>query len=784
MKQVLKNAVAGRTNPAADGTEASGSTLPDVQGTDDIVQRRDFLRVLGWGGASVTAAASLTACGFTSVDSGVETVKSYVEPEDFNVPGVGIYYASTCTQCEARCGVVGRVRDGRILKLEGNAGSVVNKGKLCGLGQASVQHHYNPDRLRAPRLRKNGVLTEVTWDEANTVLAGKLAATTDGRFAYLSGPLSGHLKVLVRNTTDSFGGGQHYVYDALSTRVNQAAAEQVFGAAAPRLLLDQAQLIVSFGADFLDTWVSPVHFAGQYARFRRASEGKPRGVLVQIEPRMTLTGANADRWIGIRPGTEGVLALGLANSLLAGKPHAPGAVPPAVLTAAAAFDKPRVLADTGISEEVYDRLVRLLQERTPSVVLSGPSAEGHVHGSANAQAILALNWVLGNVGKTVQPAARVPFPQMAAESGDTASLRQCSEALAAGKFDTIFVHDVNPVYSAPAFLKFKDAFAKAGFKVVLAQYMDETAREADLVLPVDSAMEDWGTHVAPYQPDGVEVALQQPLMERLYAKGTRSPGDVLLDVLRQRRPKDYKGFEDYYAYLRSALVSNKAAFATSPVDDEQFWTEALSRGLLHVKSPEAGPAPKAGNIEFDFAGSSQVADAQFPYRLVPVVRSSLRDGRHANLPWLQETPDSLTTIVWDSWAEIHPATARNLGIADGDVLEVTSASGTIQEVQAYIFPGVHPDVIAIPLGQGHEAGLGRYAVNSPTVNPFRILDPVFDRKTGEIALYGTHVKVVKTGKRVNVVRDEGWKSGNLKTQAGRKLVVTLAADKAKLSEEV
>jgi molybdopterin-containing oxidoreductase family iron-sulfur binding subunit len=776
----VKNSVHEPAGTAAD----SAGTAPGEQALEmDNEQRRDFLRVLGWGGAGVSASAALSACGFTSVDSGVETVTSYVEPEDFNIPGVGIYYASTCTQCGALCGVVGRVRDGRVLKLEGNAASVVNKGKLCGLGQASVQHHYNPDRLQKPLLRRNGALAVVTWDEAMAALSERAAATKDGRFAILSGPVSGHLKVLVRNAAESFGAGQHFVYDPLSTRVNRAAAEQVFGSASPRLLLDQAQLIVSFGADFLDTWVSPVHFAGQYARFRRATDSKPRGVLVQIEPRMTLTGANADRWIGIRPGTEGVLALGLANSLLAAKPHAAGSVPSAIATAAAAFDKPRVLADTGIGEEVYDKLVRLLQERTPSVVLSGPSAEGHVHGSANAQAILALNWVLGNVGKTVQPAARLPFPQIAAESGDTASLGQFAESLAAGKFDTVFIQDVNPVYSAPAFLKFKEAFAKAGFKVVFAQYLDETAREADLVLPMDSALEDWGTHVAPYQPEGVEMALQQPLMERLYPD-TRSVGDVLLEVLKQRRPKDYKGFADYYAYLRAALVGNRAAFAGPAGDDEQFWTEALSRGVLHVKAPEAGPAPKAGNIEFDFAGSSQAADAQFPFRLAPVVRASLRDGRHANLPWMQETPDSLTTIVWDSWAELHPKTAKTLGIVDGDVLEITSASGSIKKVQAYIFPGVHPDVIAIPLGQGHES-LGRYANEFGTgVNPFRILDPVFDRKTGELAMYGTHVKVTKTGEHVNVVRDEGWKSGNLKTQAGRKLVVTLAADKAKLSEEV
>ncbi|SPJ18676.1 Molybdopterin oxidoreductase [Burkholderiales bacterium] len=741
------------------------------------VQRRDFLRVLGWGGAS----ASVGACGFTSIDSGVETVKSYVEPEDFNIPGIAVYYASTCTQCEALCGVVGRVRDGRVLKLEGNPVSGINQGKLCGLGQASVQHHYNPDRLRAPLMRQDGGLKPVSWTDAMATLLDKSAATKDGRFAFLTGPVSGHLKVLVRNATESLGSNQHFTYDPLSTRVNRAAADQLFGAESPRLLLDQAHLIVSFGADFLDTWVSPVHFAGQYARFRRASDSKPRGVLVQIEPRMTLTGANADRWIAIRPGSEGVLALGLANALLTGKSAASVAVPPAIATAAAAFDKTRVAAETGVSEEVFDRLVRLLRERAPSVVLSGPSAEGHVHGSSNAQAILALNWVLGNVGKTVLLPPKLPFPQIAPESGDTASLQQFTAGLAAGKFDTVFLHDVNPVYSAPAFLKYKEIFPKAGFKVVFAQYLDETAREADLVLPVDSALEDWGTHLPAYQPEGLELTLQQPLMERLYPDGTRSVGDVLLELLKRRRPEEYKGFADYYAYLRAALLRNRSAFVDAPGDDEQFWTEALSKGVLRVNAQEQHVPAKAANVELDFAGATQAADAQYPFRLAPAVRASLRDGRNANLPWMQETPDTLTTIVWDSWAEVHPATAKRLGIVDGDILEVASASGSLK-VQAYVFPGIHPDVIGVPLGQGHES-MGRYA-DGRGANPFRILDPVFDRKTGELAMYATRVRVTKTGARGHVVKDEGWKSGNLKTQAGRKLVVTVAADKAKLSEEV
>jgi len=155
------------------------------------MERRDFLRALGLGGAS----ASLGACGFTSIESGVENVQSYVNPEEFNVPGVGIYYASTCTQCEARCGIIGRVRDGRVLKLEGNVESGLSGGKLCGLGQAAVQHHYNPDRLRQPLLREGGELKPVPLEQAMKVLQQRTQDPKAGRLGLLAGPLHGHLRV-------------------------------------------------------------------------------------------------------------------------------------------------------------------------------------------------------------------------------------------------------------------------------------------------------------------------------------------------------------------------------------------------------------------------------------------------------------------------------------------------------------------------------------------------------------------------------------------------------------
>jgi anaerobic selenocysteine-containing dehydrogenase len=138
----------------------------------------------------------------------------------------------------------------------------------------------------------------------------------------------------------------------------------------------------------------------------------------------------------------------------------------------------------------------------------------------------------------------------------------------------------------------------------------------------------------------------------------------------------------------------------------------------------------------------------------------------------------LTTIVWDSWAEIHPKTAARLGVKEGDILEIASDKGALK-VKAYLLPGIHPDAIAVPIGQGHEE-LGRYA-KGVGVNPFKILSPVFDKDTGELAMYATRVKVTKTGQHEQVVKDEGPSNGK---QAGTKIVVTLPTDKVNLAREV
>ena len=741
--------------------------------------RRDFLKVVGLGGTAV----ALSGCGYTSIEDGKETVTSYSTPPSYVIPSIANYFNSTCAQCEAGCNITMRVREGRALKAEGDANSPINRGKMCGLGQSGIQAHYNADRVTAPMLKGQAV----TWEQALKEIDSRLNGVKGDEIAFVTGTMSGHAQELLGNYMAALGSKNHFSYEAVSPAVVRAANKKAYGVAMPRYRIDKAKVVVSFGADFLGAWVSPVYFSQLYARFRKGSRPEGRGVLVQIEPKMTLTGANADRWLGIRPGTEGILALGLINAL-----GAAGVKVPADIAAVAKDYMPeRVGTDTGVPFDQINKLAALLKDRTPSLVLAGTAAEGYAHGSQNALAIAMLNHVLGNVGKTVEAAASVPFAQLVPVVGNRASLKALNDDLAANKYKVVFSYGANPVYSAPAAMKFKENFGKAGFRVAFAQYLDETAKDADLVLPLDSAMEEWATVVPEYMaaPESgyaegyAQLSFRQPVMEKLYSNkdgmGTRSVGDILLALLKQRKPEAYKGFDDFYAYLQSVVLEKKVAFGAGAKDDnDTFWNDAVGKGIVALKGVPGRLSAKPSVSGLTMPAPA-APDATYPLRLIPAVSASMRDGRNANEPWLQEAPDPLTTIVWDSWVEIHPKTAAKLGIVEGDIVEVASKSGSIK-AQAYLFPGIHPDAVSVPVGYGHEA-MGRWA-KGVGANVLSMLDPVFDKETGDLALNETAVKISKTSERVVIVKEEGPVGGS---QAGRpRIAVKVSASKVDLTKEV
>jgi anaerobic selenocysteine-containing dehydrogenase len=729
------------------------------------INRRNFLKIMGLGGVGT----SLTGCdlpSYVTLEEGKENVVSYLMPEEYVIPGVGVWYASTCMQCAAGCGIHGRVREGRALKLEGNPDSALNQGKTCQMGQAGLQGHYNPDRLTEPMLRDGSKLLPVSWERAMEVLKEKTGTGMDGKkVAWFTGTVSGHQHALIANYLEVIGSDNHFAHEVVNAAVWQAVSKDLLGDSMPRLRLDKAKVVLSIGNDFLGGWLSPVHFAGEYARFRMPPE---RGTLIQAESKMTLTGANADFWVPVRPGTEGVLALGIANYILRKSQPDSVHIPDEVRKRIEEYDVGKVAQITGIAGDRIQRIGRVLMERAPSLVLAGASVEGHEHGYDAVSAVMLLNIILGNVGKTIEATGQQPFPQLYPKVGNTRDLIQFAKAVKENRFDVVFFYGANPVYTAPAEMGLTEALQNVPFKVAIAQFPDETAMQADLVLPAASYLEDWGSHIASYQAGKTTIGVQQPLMEKLHSD-TKGLGDVLLALLKIHKPDEYAAFDDYYAYLQNAFAVMREA-VNPQVDNKTFWNQTLQDGLLHVKSTDESLTPVAKYINLP-----QIADnPDYPFYLVPAPRMGLFDGRHANLPWLQESPDQITKVVWDSWAEIHPKTAKKLGINHGDVIRISSAQGSI-ETKAYLIKGIHPDAVAVPLGQGHEE-YGRYA-RSRGVNPLKILTAVTDSKTGELAMYATRVKISKTGKQETIVR-----MGESDTQHGRRLVRTVSAKVIKRTE--
>jgi len=267
--------------------------------------RRDFIKGLGAGGA----AAAASACAPT--DPG-KLIPYLVPPHDV-VPGRAVWYATACRECPAGCGVLARVREGRVVKLEGNPEHPLNGGGLCSRGQAALQGLYNPDRLRGPRRRRDGSLEEVDWETALDELAGRLEGA---RVAWIGHHVTGSLDRLVDEFLAGFPASRRVSWEALSYAPLASAVERIWGRRqVPSYDLSRAEVVLSFGADFLETWLSNVSLTRQYSRSHRYRDGR-KGHHVQVSPRRGLTGENADAWLAVSPGSEPGIAAALVRLVL------------------------------------------------------------------------------------------------------------------------------------------------------------------------------------------------------------------------------------------------------------------------------------------------------------------------------------------------------------------------------------------------------------------------------------------------------------------------------------
>jgi anaerobic selenocysteine-containing dehydrogenase len=664
------------------------------------MDRRNFIKLTAITGTS----AALTACGNPE-----NQIIRFI-PEEELVPGIATWKPSVCPLCSAGCGVLARVmegdaevfrngqagviRMGLVKKLEGNPDDPISQGKLCARGQAAVQVTYHPDRLDKPRKRSgergSGQFVDISWDEALKEVAGQLdaltAANDQASLAFLTTPRRGRRFDVIAQLLQGYGAPAPIAYEVFSDDVLRRANAMSFGShQLPTFDLENSRYVIVFGADLLGTWNSAVAQSAAYGRMRQGGRAGNRAKFVYVGERLSQTGANADEFIAIRPGTDGALALGIAR--------------------AQGYPPEEVEKRTGVPASTVERLAREFAENAPAVAIIGGAPLAHTNGLFNALAVNTLNRVAGTVNK---PGGVSFIPQASA-----VPTRALGELLQGHGPKVLFVDGVNPVYGSPAALKVADALKRIPFIVSFGSFIDETSALADLILPDHSFLESW-VDSAPESGAATAVPVKfGPAMRPLY--DTRSTPDVLLDVSR-RLSKPLAGLpESFEAYL-----------AADP------------RPRTQDPRPRTQDPESITNQDPQFDGDA----AQYPYHLIPYASPAFYDGSLAHLPWLQELPDPMTSGMWCSWVEINERKAEELGIHQGDIVEITSTQGSLR-APAFLSPGIAPEAIAIPVGQGH-TNFTRYATNRG-VNPIAILAPATVADTGAPAWAATRVKIARVG---------------------------------------
>ena len=729
------------------------------------ITRRDLLQYIGAGGIGAVGGVLYGE----SIERPVELlVPQVVPPEDYS-PGVATWYNTVCNQCSAGCGISVRIREGKAKKIEGNPVHPVSQGRLCARGQAGLNALYNPDRIRTPLRnagqRGSGNFDEISWDEALTTVGSRIGRLRieekADRVRLLTGRVRGHLDELFAQFISLLGSEHYQQYDFTYPGALLAANKISFGTdRLPYYDIKNADYLLSFGADYLGTWISPVHHSLAYGHLRQGREHR-RGKTVQIEPRMSLSGANADEWIAARPGTEGLLALGIAHALV-GAGHYDGSDKQKWSNALQAYAPSVVSAETDVTEDKIVQLAREFASSKASLAIAGGATTAGTGAVASAVAVNALNHLAGNLGQPGGIIFNSDTAFSATAESKKAGLQEILdlvEAMEAGDVDVLLVHDSNPVFSLPNLVRFRQALEKVPLIVALSSFRDETTEMADLILPTNTYLESWGDDV-PDPGVGFPVAsISQPVVMPLY--DTLSVGDIILSLARQiggELPIEMRWrTTEEFIKERWREEFEKQGSEQSDQGFEKFWQAALEAGVWGRPSTGTGDqlVPSGSSTMASIADptSSFAGDeSEYPFVLHPFLTATLLDGRGANLPWLQELPDPLTSVVYGSWAELNPATASELGIEEGDVLELTSPSGSMR-VPALIFPAIRPGVVGVPVGQGH-ASYGRYAANRGA-NPIQIVDMQTGDQAGDLAWAATRVKLRKTGERLQIVKTAG-----------------------------
>ncbi|MES2746028.1 MAG: 4Fe-4S dicluster domain-containing protein [Bdellovibrionota bacterium] len=680
------------------------------------VDRRDLMRLFGAGAVLASAAAC--------VRRPVEHAIPYVTQPADAIVGVPTYFATTID----RVGVVVKTREGRPVFIEGNPEHPLSQGAASIYGMSELQALYHPERRRHPLLRFGSQLIESSWDDAYTSLSDTLKGAK--KVAFMIKGTTGNSYQFYKDFLKQIGQSEDGVYVLESNTLFNSMSEAhrlAFGLdGIPRSDLRRSKLLIGVGTDFQDGGIASIFetksWTAQFA-FRNGNKGR----FVTFENRLTQTGSKAAERHPIAPGDELGVTLAIVDGLLANAGSKGSAADKGFIKSV--VDSQRALIDEVKGRLKIEDAIKDLVSRGAkggAVLLAGESSASSENGTLVQIAAIMANILLGAYTDKLLFFDTGWFKNPA-RPGDLARFIKDAPGI-----DTLFVVDVNPTFTVPA--SFNIAGLLKGIKNVISMTAmpSETEEYASHILNTNNPLENWGDEelVAGFW------SIQQPTVRSI--TNSMQAEDVLLwTAAKMGKPM---GFEDYRGYLRSKWQGLYKASGITKDFDTFF--NAIQRKGFYVS--QLAKRENATNLA-DVSASFKPVANQAGLKLVAYLDHKLGDGSGSERPVLQEAGDGLTTIAWDTWVAINPLKCKELGFKYNDLLRITSPAGVI-EVSVYPMPGLHPDTIAIPRGNGHKKGASVIS-DGVGVDPLVLLEAKTDPLTGDPVTSGQVVKIEKVGKR-------------------------------------
>ncbi len=651
----------------ADQKREFGDALPlDEALSDENFElnsnRRDFLKFFGF---SVTAVA-LASCYKTNVRYAVPYL---VKPEDVT-PGEANYYRSTCGACAANCGIEVKVREGRPIKLDGSPDSAISNGGMCATGQASILSLYDTERLANPLMKGEEVKE---WTKLDGTIKGKLAVlkATNKKVALITNSInSPSTNSAIAAFTEAFPNVEHVSFDSVSHSGMLDANEADFGKrVVPHYLFQNAKAIVSFGADFLGTWLSPVEFQSQYANHRRPESAGGMSVHVQFESNLSITGTNADHRFPMASSKELAYVATLYNYIA------------------------KKLGGTQIPVPSNDELAGNAIEKSAEILLNNAGKSLVVSGSNNKeihQVVNAINMMLNNYGKTIDIANHSNQ-----YSGNDSQMNAVFEGVKSGSIKGVIFYGVNPVFTHNK--EWTAAISKADFSLSFASIKDETAVACTYVCPDNHFLESWSDS----EPIKGMYHFTQPTIAPVF--NTRQAQESLLNWAGALPDVTNNPFADkgilsqkleaspYYLFIRNNWNEKLGDKFNSTLEVGYFYDQ--------VNNNESIPS-YLGNVS-NLSSAISKSSAANGIEMVLYQSVGMRDGAQGNNPWLYELPDPVSKVCWDNYVALPKSIASKLGIEKDNTVNIEVNGTKYDNVPALIQPGQANNTIGIAVGFGH-----------------------------------------------------------------------------------